>query len=166
MARLAIGISIGIVVAVVGMAALGLHAAQTETADDADLLAAAQEAGVDPTDLQGAMLTTGLPAREYLYATGELTRPKPPAPPGWPFAGPVAQRIFCIEAIESHHGAAMFNPQPWHGEHAQGYLGWLPSTAQRWGVQIGNRASEWDGAARMLAAGAGRQFYGVAAGLC
>jgi hypothetical protein len=86
--------------------------------------------------------------------------------PGWPLGGALGQRIYCVEAIESHHGAAMWNPTPWYGEHAQGWLGWLPSTARRWGVVIGSRASEWAGAARMIAAGAGGQFFGIAVGRC
>jgi hypothetical protein len=85
---------------------------------------------------------------------------------GWPISGALGQRIYCIEGIESTHGRWMYNPTSWAGEHAQGWLGFLPSTARRWGAIIGNRASEWDAAARMIAAGAGRQFYGVGAGIC
>jgi hypothetical protein len=133
-------------------------------AQEDDLQSAADEAGVSVVDLAGALSTTGLDARSYLIAVGELAAPRPVC--GWPICGPLGQRIYCVEAIESHHGAEMYNPTPWHGEHAQGFLGWLPSTARRWGVVIGNRASEWDAAARMVAAGAGRQFYGIAAGLC
>lgn len=87
-------------------------------------------------------------------------------PGDWPIGGALGQRIYCVEAIESAHGRLMYNPTPWHGEHAQGWLGYLPSTAQRWGVAIGNRASEWDGAARMIAAGAGGQFAYIAWGRC
>jgi hypothetical protein len=159
MARLGLGILAGIVITVVAGAALGLHAQVTE-----DTAAVAAQAGVDPIDLQGAVFTTGLPPLEYLYATGELERPAPFC--GWPICGALGQRIWCVEGIESHHGAAMYNPMPWHGEHAQGYLGWLPSTATRWGVTIGNRGSEWDGARKMLLAGAGGQFFGVATGIC
>lgn len=88
----------------------------------------------------------------------------------WPIGGDLGQRIFCVEGIESRHGMAMWNPQPiWNGEHAGGWLGYLPSTAWRWGVQIGDRASEWQGAANIFAQGerfARTQFYGVGAGLC
>jgi hypothetical protein len=86
---------------------------------------------------------------------------------GWPLGGAIGQRIYCVEAIESHHGAAMYNRTPvWDGEHAQGWLGFLPSTARTWGAAIGNRASEWLAAARMIASGAGSQFWGIAAGRC
>lgn len=167
MTRLALGIVIGIGVGMIGFAACGLHAQEQPTEDT---VAAAEEAGVDPIDLQGAVNTTGLDAHTYLIAVGELAAPisalSEVVNTGWPFQGPLAQRIFCVEAIESAHGRLMYNPAPWQGEHAQGFLGWLPSTARRWGVVIGNRASEWDGARRMLLAGAGSQFFGIAVGRC
>ena len=164
MTRVAVGIGIGIVVAVVGMAALGLHAQTIEP--DENTRMAADEAGVDAIDLQGAVNTTGLTPRAYLITVGELSAPVITPACGWPICGPLGQRIWCIEGIESHHGAAMYNPVPHAGQHAQGFLGWLPSTARSVGVVIGDRYSEWDGARRMLALGRGREFYGVAAGLC
>jgi hypothetical protein len=166
-AKLVIGVALGIAVGVVIGAAVGIHAEQFPTDET---IAAADEADVDALDLQGAVNTTGLEPRAYLVAVGELSPPWIPLPnlvsPGWPIGGALGQRIFCVEAIESSHGRFMFNPTPWYGEHAQGWLGWLPSTARRWGVVIGDRASEWAGAARMLQAGAGSQFYGVAVGRC
>lgn len=88
----------------------------------------------------------------------------------WPIGGALGARIFCVEGMESAHGRYMWNPQGWpppyYREHAQGWLGWLPSTARTWGVTIGDRASEWAGAARMIAAGAGSQFAGIAWGRC
>jgi len=164
MARLLLhGFALAVVLAAAGTA-------RAEQDPTEETIAAANEAGVDALDLQGAVNTTQLQPRVYLIAVGELAPPAPPAPFGWPFGGPLAQRIYCIEALESTHGLHMWNPAGWpppyFNEHAQGWLGWLPSTARRWGVQIGNRASEWDGAARMLLAGAGNQFYGVAAGRC
>lgn len=83
---------------------------------------------------------------------------------------PYSERIWCIEGVESAHGLYMWNSTPvWNGEHAQGWLGWLPSTARRWGVVIGDRDSEWAGAARILDQGerfARTQFAGVAMGWC
>lgn len=172
MTRLAIGIVIGLGIGIVAAAAIGIHAEQFPTEET---IAAAAEAGVDALDLQGAVNTTGLEPREYLIAVGDLA---PSASPqtgivsntGWPFVGAIAQRIYCVEGIESSHGRALYNPTPWHGEHAQGWLGWLPSTARAWGAVIGNRASEWAAAARMFATltpqALGRQFYGVGAGIC
>lgn len=144
---------------------------------DANTVRAAEAANVDPDDLAAAVSTVNAAGYavdpwEFLYSSGELARPAPvigtalSVTRDWPIGGALGQRLYCIEKIESNHGRAMWNPQPWHGEHAQGWLGWLPSTAARWGVIIGNRASEWNGAARMLARGAGSQFFGVAAGLC
>lgn len=40
-----------------------------------DVEAAAQEAGVDPVLLAGAVVSTGLQPRDYLHMTGELERP-------------------------------------------------------------------------------------------
>lgn len=167
MSRLLLGAAIGAVVATVVGAALQLHA-EPEPTDET--IAVAEEAGVDAWDLQGAVNTTLLEPREYLYAVGELARPAPPSPPGWPLGGWLGQRIYCVEGIESSHGRFMFNPHGWpppfYSEHAQGWLGFLPSTARRWGVVIGDRASEWAGAARMIQAGAGGQFFGIASGRC
>lgn len=120
--------------------------------------------GVDAMLLQGAAFSTGLEPLEYLYAVGEVARPQPAC--DWPICGALGQRIYCIEGIESTHGRAMYNPTPHYGEHAQGWLGWLPSTARSVGAVIGDRYSEWQGAARMLEHGRGREFYGVAAGRC
>lgn len=52
-------------------------------ADDVELDQVAAEAQVDPIDLAGAVNTTGLPAHEYLYRTGELARPVPAIRPVW-----------------------------------------------------------------------------------
>jgi len=141
------------------------HAEEVTVPDEVS--EAADKAGVDAIDLLGAVFTTGFDPYEYLYQTGELARPAPVIPAcGWPICGPLGLRIYCVEAIESTHGKYMYNPAPWYGEHAQGWLGFLPSTARRWGAVIGNRWSEWDAAARMIRAGAGGQFYGIAARLC
>ncbi|HLQ37228.1 MAG TPA: hypothetical protein VK348_05490, partial [Planctomycetota bacterium] len=39
---------------------------------DTTLVDAAEASGVDPVDLAGAVNTTGMAPREYLYAVGEL----------------------------------------------------------------------------------------------
>jgi hypothetical protein len=160
------------VLGVLVAAAVGIHADQLVPDDT---IAAAHEAGDDPVAVQGALNSLAdagilTDARTYLIAAGDLAPPPlpvaPASPSGWPFGGAIGARIYCVEGIESHHGMAMFNPTPWYGEHAQGWLGWLPSTARSVGVIIGNRTSEWAGAARMLALGRGREFFGVAAGIC
>jgi hypothetical protein len=75
MARLAVGMVFGIVVGVLGGAALGIHA-------DDEVEAAALEAHVDPQDLAGAVATTGVGPREYLRGVGELpvAASTPPGP--------------------------------------------------------------------------------------
>lgn len=150
--------------------------ATTTYADEAitdDVASLALEADLEPMLLQGAVnaqhLDTEHQIREYLYFTGDLQRPYQPPPSARPTGAippSTATRIFCIEGIESHHGAAMYNPIPVGREHAQGWLGYLPSTARSVGVTIGNRDSEWAGAVRMLATGRGNEFFGIRAGLC
>lgn len=79
MARFVAGAVFGLVVGVLGAAAAGIHA-------DDEVEAAALEAGVDPIALAGAVATTGVGAREYLAAVGELSRvqtPTLPVPPVW-----------------------------------------------------------------------------------
>jgi|SRR5262252_2590335 len=68
---------------------------------------------------------------------------------GMPICGPLGRRIFCIEGGESGHNGAAVNRR----SGASGWLQWLPSTARAWGVVIGNRQSEWSGAARIAALG-------------
>jgi hypothetical protein len=77
MARLTVGLVFGFVVGIVAGAAAGLHAQE----DEVETVAA--QAGVDPHDLRGAINTTGLEARQYLVAVGELQPPPVPrvAPP-------------------------------------------------------------------------------------
>jgi hypothetical protein len=143
--------------------------ARAQVVSPEEVAAVADEAGVSTELLMGAVNTTNLDPREYLYAVGELARPArtvASSPAGWPIGGALGQRIYCIEGIESTHGRSMFNPTPWAGQHAQGWLGWLPSTAASVGVRIGDRVSEWQGAALMLARGRGREFYGVQTGMC
>lgn len=150
------------IVALLALLSVTTSPAMAQEVSD-EVVSAAQEAGVDPIQLAGASNTTGLEPKEYLFQTGELQRPVPA-----PQFGPgVDARAWCVEGIESHHGAAMYNSTPvWNGEHAQGYLGWLPSTARSVGVTIGNRVSEWAGFRRMLSAGRGAEFAGIAWGIC
>ena len=158
-----------------GLTTSAANAEDTTPADET--LAAAAQAGVPVQDVQGALNSLAdagmhISAHAYLISVGDLAPPSPPeAPPrascDWPICGALGQRIWCVEGIESRHGAAMYNPTPvWDGEHAQGFLGFLPSTARAWGASIGNRASEWNAAAKMIGAGAGGQFAGIAYGRC
>ncbi|HYW86427.1 MAG TPA: hypothetical protein VFB50_01550, partial [Chloroflexota bacterium] len=62
MARLLIGAVFGVVVGVVGGAAFGIHAADPdpEAASSQQIAHAAELAGVDRTELEGAMDSTGI----------------------------------------------------------------------------------------------------------
>lgn len=135
-----------------------------------DVQAWSDYALVDALDLQGAVNTTGLSPEDYLVMVGHVIRTAPPPAPTnqLPIGGALGNRIYCIERIESNHGLHMYNPIPVgrSGEHAQGWLGYLPSTARSVNVTIGNRQSEWNGAALMIAQGRGREFYGIGAGIC
>ena len=71
----------------------------------------------------------------------------------WPIGGALGARIYCIEGYESTHGLHMYN----RSSGAEGYLQWLPSTARRWGVVVGDRTSEWTAAAEI--AGYGERFF-------
>jgi len=96
-----------------------------------DLGEAAAQAGVDPVDLQGAVNTTGLAPREYLYAVGELARPLPT------FETAVMVRVACIERKESG-GANVPNRQ---GSGAGGVLQYMESTFRRSAAEMGH--PEW-----------------------
>ena len=79
MARLALGVVVGLVVGLVVGTAIVVSHAQDETPPQA-VVDAAEASGVDPVDLAGAVNTTGLEPREYLYQVGELERPYVPPP--------------------------------------------------------------------------------------
>jgi hypothetical protein len=76
------------------------------------------------------------------------------------------QRAVCVSRIETGGWTAYYNKTPVGREHAQGYFGWLPSTAATVGAQIMDLDSEIAGFDRMMAVGRGKEFYGIRAGLC
>jgi len=149
-ARFAIASALGLVVTFTS----GNTAAHASDQDPPpDVIDAARQAGVDPIDLLGAVNTTGMDARSYLCAADGLLCPAPPNPPapspGWPIGGALGQRLYCIEGRESQHNGRAVNPS----SGAAGWLQWLPATARKWGVAIGDRWSEWHGAAAIAAQG-------------
>jgi hypothetical protein len=157
MARFAAGAVFGLVVGIVGAAALGLHAESDE------LLALATEAGVDPEDLLGAVSTTGLPPREYLLATGELEPPRPNN------ARPTAleRRVDCVIWLESHGNPRAVNPR----SGASGLGQFLPSTWRttpqgRAGLSIFDPIANREAVRWMLLAGRAREFVAVSGGWC
>ena len=158
MARFVAGAVFGLVVGVVGAAALGLHAQSA----DADVQSAAAEAGVSEIDLAGAVNTLGVDPRTYLRSVGEL----PPSPPA--SASPaVPARVACIVRVESHGDPGAVNPRTGAAGLGQFLRGtWLSTPQGRAGLSVfsadANRAAiEW-----MLAAGRAREFVAVSAGYC
>lgn len=106
----AFGIIVGIIVGMVGGAALGLHASTDEVA------AAALEAGVNDEHLRGAMATTGLGPREYLTAVGELRGTSYPQPPRG-----IWDRLAACEATGN-----------WRAATGNGYFGGLQQDMTFW----------------------------------
>lgn len=87
-------VAVGMVAGVVIGTAIIAVRAEEQPQPDEETVAAANEAGVDPVALLGAMASTGLAARPYLYTTGELI------PPGPPVFGSLG-RVDCIIGKES-----------------------------------------------------------------
>ena len=141
MARLAIGICIGLGLGVIVAAAVGIHAAEQPEPDETTVKAAA-DAGVDPIDLLGAVVTTGLDPYSYLYAVGHLTLPT--------LVVPSNSRVACIEAKESG-GANIANRR---GSGAVGVMQYMPSTFRAHAAEMGHPEwSPWNPAqARAVAA--------------
>jgi len=140
MARLAIGALFGIVVGVLGGAALGIKASD-ESVDQTELEAAATEAGVDAQDLLGAVNSTGLPPRSYLAAVGEL--PSAPAPRP---QDNVDKLLSCLARFESGGDPGAYN----HRSGASGLLQFLPSTWKST-PQGAAGMSIWDASAQLAA---------------
>jgi hypothetical protein len=77
--------------------------AEGQPAPGPETIAAAAEANVNPIDLLGAQIATGLGAREYLISVGELVvqQPAPPAAHAAPPYGAAVARARCIIGEES-----------------------------------------------------------------
>jgi hypothetical protein len=126
-------------------------------ADDvqAEVLAAATAAHVDPTDLAGAVSTTGLDPWSYLRAVGEL-----PASASSPTAA--SPRVACIIRVESRGDAHAVNPRSGAAGLGQFLASTWRSTPQgRAGLSVfdpvANRAAiDW-----MVANGRAREFDAV-----
>jgi|SRR5262245_23237965 len=156
---------------------MGVKPAAAQSEETAQLAA---EHALDEQDLRAAADTVGVSARTYLEGEGVLAPPiqrigqagaAPTSPSGavsvftLPIDGALGQRLLCIERYESNHTGTARNPS----SGARGWLQWLPSTANAWGVVIGNRASEWAGAARIAARGEAffrSQWVPLQRGLC
>lgn len=115
---------------------------------DAEVLAAAAAAHVDPLELAGAVNTTGLDPYDYLRGVGEL--PAPPVDPPVVRVPAASTRVACLEAAESR-GLNIANQ---HGSGAVGVLQYMPSTFYAHAAEMGHPAwSPWNPAqARAVAA--------------
>jgi hypothetical protein len=104
MARLLLGAAFGIMVGVVGSAAIGLHADEL----DAEVSAAAAAAHVDPTDLLGAVYETDTDPWTYLRGVGEL--PAPPLAeiaPSLPSPPPLAKPTASVPVVATTAWSAL-----------------------------------------------------------
>ena len=140
MARFVVGAVFGLVVGVVGAAALGIHAADPEPSDQ--VKHAAADAGVDPIQLQGAVNSVHVDPYVYLRSEGLLEHApeqtaRPPVVTISPAPPAVSARVACIEAKESG-GANISNAR---GSGAGGVLQYMPSTFARGAAELGH--PEW-----------------------
>jgi hypothetical protein len=157
MARFAAGAVFGLVVGIVGAAALGLHA----SSDQDELLALAAEAGVDVQDLRAAAAVTGVSPRDYLVSTGELEPPSPPRPT------PFDRRVECVIQRESNNNPRAVNPRSGASGLGQFLASTWRSTPQgQAGASVFDPIANRAAVAWMLATGRGREFVAISAGLC
>jgi hypothetical protein len=125
---LLVGMSAGVVI---GTAVMAVHADDAD-AKEAKTAAAAEEAGVEVQDLQGAMNTTGLTARSYLCAVQEGPCPAPPLPaPAYGVWDRLAQcesnSRWNIATGNGYYGGLQFDLPSWRAAGGTG----LPSQASR-----------------------------------
>jgi hypothetical protein len=154
-ARLVVGAVFGIVVGVVGGAALGLHAQDPQS----DVETAAAEAGVDVQDLLGAMSSTHqADPWVYLRSTGELPSSTSAA---------LQHRLDCIAMDESRGDPNAYNPR----SGASGAFQFLRSTWRstpqgRAGLSPFDATAARAAAAWMIMQGRAREWVAVQLGHC
>jgi hypothetical protein len=164
MAKFVCGAVFGIVVGIVGGAAIGSHAQDPDPDPAPQIAHAADLAGVDKTDLAGALATTGYTnPYAYLRAVNELEHPPQPTPAAAP-PPPVVVAVStalaeCIISRESHGNPWAVNPR----SGASGLGQFLPSTwlttpQGRAGLSVFDPVANRAAVNYMLAAGRGREF--------
>lgn len=154
MARIAVGAVFGLVVGIVGGAALGLHA---QAVDD-ETTALAKEAGLDPIDLLGAMNTTGLDARAYLAF---LTAPESAK------EVPLSGRVACIVRVKSRGDPNATNPRSGAAGLGQFLRStWMSTPQGRAGYSVYDATANLAAIQYMLDAGRAREFNAVSMGYC
>jgi len=165
MARFAVGVVFGMLVGGLAGAAAGLHA---DEGLGSEVDAAADQAGVDPTDLRGASASTGLPPYTYLATVGELPAfLRPPPPPAPPLNAAIERRLDCIQSYESHGFAGAYN----RSSGASGPFQFLPSTWRgtpqgRAGLSVFDPVAARNAARWMLSQGRAREWVPVQWGVC
>lgn len=144
------GVGLGLAVGLIATAR-----ADSEPSDD--VLAAAQEANVDPQQLLGAVNTTHLDARAYLYAVGELARPFQ-----WPTG-----RLACIARVESRNDPNATNPRSGAAGLFQFLHGtWLSTPQGKAGLSPYDPQAATDAAQWMVQQGRIREWQAVSGGYC
>jgi hypothetical protein len=164
MARFAVGVVFGMLVGGLAGAAAGLHA---DEALGSEIDAAADQAGVDPTDLRGATGTTGLPPYAYLESVGELPAFLQVRPPPPPRNAALERRLDCIQAYESRGFPNAYN----RSSGAAGLFQFLASTWRstpqgRAGLSVFDPQAARGAARWMLNQGRAREWVPVQRGLC
>ena len=102
-----------------------------------DVEAVAAEAGVDPIDLLGAVLTTHLPARTYLIAVGELQPPQPILTVWDRLAECESGGNWSVHAY--HHGGLQFLPSTWTAFKLPGYPAFAYQASRAQQITVGQR---------------------------
>lgn len=145
------------------------HAEDNPSIPD-DVQAVADDIGIDPIDLAGAVNTTGLEPKQYLCKVEGIACPKvtPLNYPAYIAANSkYGQRAVCVSRIETGSWTAFYNPIPVGREHAQSFFGWLPSTFYSVSAgPLGNLDVEIRAFDRMLDLGRGNEFFGILHKLC
>lgn len=125
-----------------------------------DITTVATEAGVDPTDLEGAVNSTQLEPREYLQAVGEIARPVPvrTVPTG---------RLACIARVESHNDPDARNPRSGAAGLFQFLLStWMTTPQGKAGLSRYDPVAATDAAQWMVNQGRIREWQAVTMGYC
>jgi len=137
--------------------------------DPDDVASLAVEAGVDQLDLLGAASTTGLSPRSYLYAVGELERPRPLVlpPPAPPLNPAIERRLDCIMHYESGGFAGATNPySKAAGAYQFLWSTWAGTPEGRAGLSPYDPVAARSAARWMLQQGRAREWVPVQRGLC
>jgi hypothetical protein len=128
----------------------------------AEILSAAEQAGVDPAELQGAVNTTGVDPFVYLRAIGELAPLEEPPPRLHSILPSGGYLVECIIAHESRGYAFAVNPRSGAAGLGQFLRStWLSTPQGRAGYSVFDPVANRAAIAWMLAVGRGGEFIGL-----